>query len=210
MADTISAPMLSRRGLVFLGIVGLHIVFVWVLNEGLRNKVVETVFGPIETKMIEDVVDEEEKPPPPPPKIEAAPPPFVPPPDIAIDLPVETSTTTAITATTTKPVVKPPPAAPVAVNRVGAKQNPKRPAITQDDYPPQSKRLGEEGTTTVRMNVEANGSISQCEIAKSSGFPRLDETACKKLLRARFIAGTENGKPVAMWIEYRVVWKIEK
>ena len=99
--------MLSRRAMVFAGIVLLHVGFIYVLNAGLAMQAVEVMFGPIETKMIEEVKDQKEKPPPPPPKIDVAPPPFVPPPDIAIDLPAETSTTTAITATTQKPVAKP-------------------------------------------------------------------------------------------------------
>lgn len=201
--------MLSRRALVFIGIVFLHVGFVWVLNAGLATKTVEAVFGPIETKMIEEVKDEEEKPPPPPPKIETTPPPFVPPPDIAIDLPVETAPTRAITATTQKPVVKPPPP-PAQVTRVPPKQNPRRPMpITNEDYPPQSKRLGEEGVTLVRLLVLADGSIGNVQVAKSSGFPRLDETAVRKLKRWRVNPGTENGKPVDMWMDLRVVWKIE-
>jgi protein TonB len=209
MADVISTPMLSRRALVFLGIVALHVGFVYVLNAGLAEQAVETVFGPIETKMIEEVTEEEDKPPPPPPKIETAPPPFVPPPDISIDLPVETTTTTAITATTQKPVAKPPP--PAAVVRVPPKQNPRRPMpISTEDYPPQSRRLGEEGVTIVRLYVLADGSIGDVQVATSSGFPRLDETAVKKLKRWRVNPGTENGKPVPMWMDLRVVWKITK
>jgi len=201
--------MLSRRALVFVTIVLLHVGFVLVLNAGLATKTIETVFGPIETKMIEETKDEEEKPPPPPPKIETTPPPFVPPPDIAIDLPVETAPTRAITATTQKPVVKPPPA-PVQVARVAPKQNPRRPcSIGEEDYPPQSKRLGEEGATTVRMLVNADGSIGDVQVAQSSGFPRLDETAVRKLKRCRMVAGTENGKAAAMWMDMRVVWKIK-
>jgi protein TonB len=182
---------------------------VWVLNAGLAKQAVETVFGPIETKMIEEVIDEEEKPPPPPPKIETTPPPFVPPPDISIDLPVESAPTSAITATTQKPPPKPPPvAAPVA--RKAPSQNPRRPLpITEEDYPAQSKRLGEEGVTVVRLWVLADGSIGDVQVSKSSGFPRLDETAVRKLKRWRVNPGTENGKPVAMWMDLRVVWKIK-
>lgn len=200
--------MLSRRALVFLGIVGLHVGFVYVLNAGLAKQAVEVVFGPIETKMIEEEITEEEKPPPPPPEIETAPPPFVPPPDIAIDVPVETSTTTAITATTQKPVAKPAP--PPQVVRVPPKQNPRR-GLVEPDYPPQSKRLGEEGATVLRLYILEDGRVGDAQVAKSSGFPRLDEAAVKHAKRAwRFIPGTENGKPVAMWYEFRVVWKIEK
>lgn len=207
MADAISTPMISRRALVFLGIVALHVGFVWVLNAGLAKQAVEQVFGPIETKMIEEEVTEEEKPPPPPPKIDIAPPPFVPPPDLAIDLPVETTTTTAITATTKKPVVAPPP--PPKVDRVPPRANPRRPPPSPE-YPPQSKRLGEEGVTLLRLYVLEDGRIGEAQIAKSSGFPRLDEAAVKNAKRTwKLQPGTENGKPVAMWYDFRVVWKIE-
>jgi protein TonB len=200
--------MLSRRALVLVCIVALHVGFVLVLNAGLATKTVEMVFGPIETKMIEEIKEVEEKPPPPPPKIETTPPPFVPPPDIQINLPVETAPTRAITATTQKPVVKPPPAP--AVTRVAPKQNPRRPcSIGEEDYPPQSKRLGEEGATTVRMLINPDGSVADVQVVESSGFPRLDETAVRKLKRCRMIAGTENGQPTAMWMPMRVVWKIK-
>lgn len=201
--------MLSRRALVFVAIVALHVGFVYVLNAGLATKAVEMIVGPIETKMIEEVVEEEDKPPPPPPKIETTPPPFVPPPDISIDLPVETTQTTAITATTQKPVAKPPPA-PVAVQRTPPQQNKRRPLV-EPDYPPQSKRLGEEGATVLRLYILEDGRVGDAQVAQSSGFPRLDEAAVKHAKRAwKFIPGTENGKPVAMWYEFRVVWKIEK
>ncbi len=208
MAYAISTPMLSRRALVFLCIVAMHVGFVWVLSAGLVPSAVEFVIGPAKVEMIEEIVDEEDKPPPPPPKIETTPPPFVPPPDIVIDLPVETAKTTAITATTKKPVAKPPP--PPAVKRVPPRQNPRRPLI-EPTYPPQSKRLGEEGATVLRLYIQEDGRVGDAQVAQSSGFPRLDEAAVKHAKRSwRFLPGTEDGKPVAMWYEFRVVWKIEK
>lgn len=207
MANTISTPMLSRRALVFLGIVVLHIGFFYALNSGLATKAVETVFGPIETAMIEEIQEEEDKPPPPPPKIETTPPPFVPPPDIVIDLPVESAKTSAITATTQKPVAKPPP--PPPAQRTPPRPNPRRPLI-EPDYPPQSKRLGEEGATVLRLYILEDGRVGDAQIATSSGFPRLDEAAVRHAKRAwRFLPATENGKPVAAWYDFRVVWKIK-
>jgi len=207
MADAISTPMLSRRALVFVAIVLLHVGFVYVLNAGLATKAVEAVFGPMETTLIEEEITEEDKPPPPPPEVEVAPPPFVPPPDIAIDIPVESSNTTAITATTQKPVAKPPPPPPVA--RTPPK--PGRRGLVEPEYPPQSKRLGEEGATVLRLYVLEDGRVGDAQVSKSSGFPRLDEAAMKHAKRSwKFQPGTEGGKPVAMWYEFRVVWKIEK
>jgi len=194
--------------MVFLGIVALHVGFIYVLNAGLATQAVEVLFGPIETKMIEETKDEKDKPPPPPPKIETTPPPFVPPPDIAIDLPVESSATTAITATTQKPVAKPPP---VQSTRVQARQNPKRPfEITEDDYPPQSKRLGEEGSVTLRLFIKEDGTMSDVQVATSSGFPRLDEAAVRKARRWRALPAMENGKPVPAVLDFKVTWKIKQ
>ena len=209
MAHAISTPMLSRRALVFLGIVALHVGFIYVINAGLATQAVEVVFGPIETKMIEEVKDDKEKPPPPPPKIETAPPPFVPPPDIAIDLPVE--------STATDGDYRDDPEAGGQDHRrrrrsprYMPRQNPRRPLpITEEDYPPQSKRLGEEGVTICRLYVLEDGSIGDVQIATSSGFPRLDETAVRKLKRWKVNPGTENGKPVPMRWDLRVVWKIK-
>ncbi len=207
MAVAVSTPMLSRRALVFVGIVALHVGFVYVLNAGLAHQAVEMIYGPIETKMIEEVKEDQDKPPPPPPKIETTPPPFVPPPDISIDLPVETTATTAITATTQKPVAKPPPA-PVAIARVPPKQNPRRPP-SLPDYPPQAKRLGLEGSTVLRLYILEDGSVGDAQIAQSSGHEQLDEAALRHAKRAwKFMPGTEGGKPVPMWFEFRVVWKI--
>ena len=207
MAATTSTPMVSRRALVFVGIVALHVLFVYVLNAGLATQAVEAIYGPIETKMIEEVKDEEDKPPPPPPKIETTPPPFVPPPDIAIDLPVETTQTTAITATTQKPVAKPPVAA--VVPRTPPQVNKRRP-LEKPEYPPQAKRMGQEGATVLRLYILEDGRVGDAQISQSSGFPQLDEAAVKHAKRSwKFIPGTENGKPVAMWYEFRVVWKIE-
>lgn len=210
MANAISTPMLSRRALVILGIVVLHIAGGYIINSGLAVKAVKAVFAPIETTLIEEIKEADDKPPPPPPKIEATPPPFVPPPDIVFDLPVERTQTTAITATTKKPVERPPPPPPPKVERTPPKPNPRRP-LSEPDYPPQSKRLGEEGATILRLYIMEDGRVSEAQIATSSGFPRLDEAAVKHAKRSwRFLPATEGGKPVAAWHDFRVVWRIEK
>ena len=64
-------------------VVILHILVVWALVSGLARKVVEVVKGPIEVKVIEEIIKKPPPPPdalPPPPKVQAPPPPFIPPP----------------------------------------------------------------------------------------------------------------------------------
>ncbi|AOY01745.1 energy transducer TonB [Jeongeupia sp. USM3] len=50
-------------------------------------------------------------------------------------------------------------------------------ANPEPPYPPQSRALGEEGVVTLRVKVGENGLPISVEVAKSSGFPRLDAVA---------------------------------
>ena len=68
----------SKRTLAFILTVLIHVFFFWILASGLGAKMVQTVMGPVETKMIEELPDDDKEPPPPPPDIEQ-PPPYVPP-----------------------------------------------------------------------------------------------------------------------------------
>jgi protein TonB len=200
---------LTRRTLVFLLIVLLHVGMVWALNSGLSQRVVQVVLGPIETRMIDEAPKVDEPPPPPPPKIET-PPPFVPPPEVAIDIPMDVAPATAITQTTTqKPVAQPPiqPKAP-AVASTAPKVDPKRPP-TKPDYPASSRRAGEAGTVVLDLYILPNGRVGDAKVQKSSGFPRLDEAAVKEAKRSwRFQPGTENGQPVAMWHSTKVTFNL--
>lgn len=208
MAHAADASFISRRGLVFIVIVAVHVGFFWALNTGLSHKVVQKVFGPLVTDIIEETkVEEKEEPPPPPPKIET-PPPYVPPPEVAIELPSEAPPVTAITSTTTtRPTAPPPPPAakPVAVK---PRIDPRRPP-SQPEYPPTSRRLGEAGTVTLEILVLENGRIGDARVAKSSGFPRLDEAAVREVKRSwRLVPGTEGGKPVQMWHQINVTFRL--
>jgi periplasmic protein TonB len=200
---------LTRRTLVFVLIVLLHVGMVWALNSGLSQRVVQVVLGPIETRMIDEAPKVDEPPPPPPPKIET-PPPFVPPPEVAIDIPMDVAPATAITQTTTKkPVAQPPiqPKAP-AVPTTAPKVDPRRPP-TKPDYPASSRRAGEAGTVVLDLYILPNGRVGDAKVQKSSGFPRLDEAAVKEAKRSwRFTPGTENGQPVAMWHSTKVTFNL--
>lgn len=207
MAHAADASFISRRGLVFIVIVAVHVGFFWALNSGLSHKIVTKVFGPLVTDIIEETVEKEEEPPPPPPKIEQ-PPPYVPPPEVAIEMPTEAPPATAITATTqTRPAAPPPVAAPKPA-AVKPRIDPKRPP-SQPEYPPTSRRLGEAGTVTLEILVLETGRIGDAKVAKSSGFPRLDEAAVREVKRTwKLVPGTENGKPVQMWHQINVTFRL--
>ena len=44
-------------------------------------------------------------------------------------------------------------------------------------YPPVDIRLGNQGTVSLRVIIDANGFVSDAMVVRSSGFPRLDEAA---------------------------------
>lgn len=202
------SSFLTRRGLVFVLIVALHLGMYYVLNSGLSQHLVDVVLGPIETRMIEEAPKTDEPPPPPPPKIET-PPPFVPPPEVAIELPAETNTTAIQTVTTVRPTAPPPPVAqPTPVARTAPKSDPRRP-LSQPEYPPSSRRAGEAGTVILEVYVLETGRVGEARVKQSSGYPRLDEAAVREVKRSwRLVPGTENGKPVPMWGQFAVTFKL--
>lgn len=193
--------------MIFGVIVVFHIALIWLLNSSLSRQVVDRVFGPIQTKIIEEIQEVEDEPPPPPPVVET-PPPFVPPPDIAFDLAPPPTTSTAITQVTSRPTPPAPP--PVqAVVKKAPEIDPRFRRRFQPEYPPTSRRLGEEGSVVLQVLVGADGRVQDAKVQTSSGHPRLDEAALNHAKRAwRFTPGTEDGNPVTIWHSVRVTFKI--
>lgn len=116
------------------------------------------------------------------------------------------------------PEVLPPPPAPPAAVAEAPKPTPAPPPPTppraadylnnpKPPYPALSRRLGEEGIVRLNVLVNADGSVAQLEIAKSSGYPRLDEVALKtvqsswKFEPARLPGNSgQPGKPIQAWV----------
>ncbi len=176
-----SQPQRSGRQLTgFMFVVVLHIVIAWALVSGLARKVVEVVKGPIEVKVIEEIVKKPPPPPevlPPPPKMAAPPPPFIPPPEINITPPPNLAPT--ITAVT--PEAPPAPQAPVIAKPVESAPPP-QPAIRSAavectnyrevmgaiTYPREALLEGIEGQVTIEFTVTSDGRIKDPVIRNSS------------------------------------------
>lgn len=69
-------------------------------------------------------------------------------------------------------------------------------------YPPISYDNAEEGTVTLLLAVQPDGSISDIRIARSSGYRHLDAAAQRNLRQAKFQPATCHGKPIAMRVHY--------
>jgi protein TonB len=106
------------------------------------------------------------------------------------------------------PMPEPPAAAPVAPAAPPAPAAPTPPKTVsgveyvrppQPDYPPISKRMGEEGKVMLRVLVSERGHPEKVDIQKSSGFTRLDEAARQAAMQALFKPHLDDGKPAAVY-----------
>jgi protein TonB len=193
--------------------VALHIVLVYAMIHGLARKIVEVVLPPLETKIIEEVKPPapDKPPPPPPPKLVQPPPPFIPPPEVRIQMPVQAAPAITVSPTPPppKPVViapAPPPPAPVVLATA--------PETIVDScerppYPAAWRRAGEAGEVRLRLQVEANGKVSEARIEKSSGFRRLDEAAREAALECKYRPGMgSDGKPMRAAVTKIYAWRL--
>ncbi|NJM38557.1 MAG: DUF1588 domain-containing protein [Akkermansiaceae bacterium] len=69
MAFVAESPLSGGRLVAIVGIVLLHIGVYWALENGLAQAAMSIITGPLETKIIDEPIDEVEEPPPPPPNI---------------------------------------------------------------------------------------------------------------------------------------------
>ena len=77
------------------------------------------------------------------------------------------------------------------------------------EYPKASRRLLEEGVVTLKFLVDTDGHVLKAEIAKSSGFERLDDAARIALSKCQFRPGSTNGLPVQSWSSIRYAWQLK-
>ena len=75
-------------------------------------------------------------------------------------------------------------------------------------YPPTSRDNGEEGTVTLRFIVQPDGSVSDIQMARSSGHSRLDFAAQRNLRDTKVQPATCHGKPFAMQIHQSFTFKL--
>ena len=75
-------------------------------------------------------------------------------------------------------------------------------------YPSTSQRLNEQGRTTVRVLIGTNGLAERAEIAKSSGYKRLDDAAINTVMRWRYVPGKRGGVAEAMWFDVPINWTL--
>jgi len=69
-------------------------------------------------------------------------------------------------------------------------------------YPIEARRRAEQGTVLLHVQVAADGSVARVEIAESSGFDALDESAIETVrTRWRFVPARREGNAIESWCE---------
>lgn len=76
-------------------------------------------------------------------------------------------------------------------------------------YPPESRRRGEEGSVRLALRISASGQVVAGEVVGSSGFEALDRAALEAARGWRFRPATEGGIPVAATLTTNVVFRLE-
>jgi protein TonB len=203
----------------------LHALLGYALITGLAYNVVKKVAADLKTFNVEEEPPPpEEKPPPPPPDQPQTPPPVVtPPPIVRTNTPPPPMVTTNIAPppqmTYTAPPAPPappapappppPPPPPKKVTPARAKAN-LASLFSDEDYPASAVRAGESGATGFRLEVGANGRVTNCTVTSSSGSSALDSTTCRLLRsRARFTPATDSsGGSTSDSVSGRIVWRL--
>lgn len=83
------------------------------------------------------------------------------------------------------------------------------PAKCKVEYPKASLMNEEQGTTSMSFLVNADGSVADSKLEKSSGFKNLDKAAMKSLSACKFKPGTKDGAPAQTWTKVDYAWKLD-
>jgi protein TonB len=196
--------MLARRSITFFLVAGLHVVLFYALMTGLAFRIIKEIPTSLQARLVQRP-QEHALPPLPPPQLTRSrieiPPPYFPP----TENPIEDIVGSPPKMVPSRPET-PPEIPPHEVIRMQGGPGSGFPN-TDDYYPSIAKRMEEEGVTTVRVCVGANGRLtSDPTIAQTSGSPRLDDGALKlaKAGSGHYRAGTEDGRAVNSCYSFRV------
>ncbi|WP_161810993.1 energy transducer TonB [Steroidobacter agaridevorans] len=201
----------SPRAWALAIIVLLHLGFFWALTNGMTQKITK-IFVPEPPQLLP--LPEQPKPP----KqvdikdaridIKELKPTIVP---RELDFPEEPIRESIITGLPTPPKniigdeggdVAPP--APMVVEpRIDARRG-----LSEPYYPPDVIRGGGEGTVVLSIYILADGRVGDVRLISSSGIAKLDQSAMREAKKWRFVPGTSDGKPMAMWKQLPVTFRL--
>lgn len=200
----------SPRGWALAIIVLLHVGFFWALSSGLTPALIRSFISeapvylpppeqpkPVERIKIKDatIQPKELRPTYVPPTTEYAPEPSELAPYVPEPTPPNTFTDTGDVVAPPQPVIVEP--------RIDARRG-----LSEPLYPPQVIRAGGEGTVLLSIYILADGRVGEVRLDGTSGYAKLDESALREARKWRFVPGTRDGNPVAMWKQVPVTFRL--
>ncbi|RZI42579.1 energy transducer TonB [Herbaspirillum sp. HC18] len=211
------APVFAQIAKLAL-VIGLHLALVaWVLHAGF-----ETPSVPVPVRMeVRTLVAPTPKQPEPAPVVEPPKPRAQPPkpapqaparpvvrPAAPVQQPPVVTAAPSSTAAPSNFAVAPQPAAPARQEAPAAPAQAQAPVTAArfdadylqnpaPPYPPMSRKLHEEGTVLLLVQVSAKGEADSVQIKQSCGFPRLDEAAMNAVRKWRFVPARRGSEAIA-------------
>lgn len=199
----------SSRAWMIAIIALIHVGFFWALTSGLARQILQ-----LPPPVTQAYVELPRTSPPPPPRDPVTQPVIsrVYTPAVPLPQSVETPNDTAprVVSQDPQPMVPPvtrQPERPVPVE-VSPQIDPRR-GLTEPVYPPALIRQGIEGTVILSVQVLENGRVGEVRVERSSGEPRLDESAMREAKRWRLIPGTRDGVPVVLWKQVPITFRLQ-
>jgi len=77
-------------------------------------------------------------------------------------------------------------------------------------YPAIARQQGWEGTTVLRVEIQADGLIGSIQIVQSAGHKVLDDAAIESVRAAQFQPARHNGTPITSWVEVPVTFRLNR
>jgi protein TonB len=192
--------MFSRSGPA-IAVVGIHVLIVYGLAASMGVVKMPKFAEPIEAVFIPEQTQQE-----PEPEMKIKPdienPVAVdePVPEVQFDEPVVPPAETPIEQSATAISAAPVDGAPAQELKTSARVEP--------TYPSASRRAGEEGTVRLKVLVDERGRPQQVQVARGSGFARLDSAAIEAVKKWRFVAATDGTKAIAAWTQVAITFKL--
>lgn len=77
------------------------------------------------------------------------------------------------------------------------------------EYPKASLMNEEQGTVSMSFLVNADGTVAESKLEKTSGFKNLDKAALKAISACKFKPGTKDGAPAQTWTKVDYAWQLD-
>lgn len=199
--DRVTSGSVLTRGGPMAAVIGIHVAIIYLLAVSMGVVEAPKFTQPVQAVFIPEQTQSEPEEPVVKPKIEdIAAPTEQPPPEIQFDEVIVPPAETAMPASTNAIAATEAP--------TGQTQELKTNTRIEPTYPPASRRAGEEGTVRLKVHVDENGRPKDVQVAQTSGFSRLDDAAKQAVRRWRFQAATDGGRPIAVWTQVAITFKL--